>query len=425
MMEDIVRKLEKGNVLFVAPMGWGKAAADTCQTTLGAKIAEELAKQGKRVGYIAPTLTLIDRKWDSLWSHLDVAVVASAGAGQLCARGHRYYPQRYCHKCTLKRSPPEGFTPPAKLHYSWLRENLQEDVCPYWVQESLLSRYPIILGHYGRLRRFRGINILIVDEIHEFVVPNIRQFDLLPLKERYSVIDASSLEALKESVDVLLLAHSDDEDLWVVYDILRSDVVWIEDGVVYGASLRNMPRDTRILGLTATPPPGWPPEGWELIEVKPEKKPIAFIFVDYEWRFDKLDELDAQYYINELIRFAGAGSGFHIAVFATTSRRSLLEDLKQRYDNIDIYDAWGRYRIGVDLPDYDVAIVLWPSLHISVRRYMRSRGADPDIAEIVNAIQLSGRIRPDGDKKVIFAGARFSRFWGYLSQFYELRELKL
>ncbi|MEM3836203.1 hypothetical protein [Pyrobaculum sp.] len=266
---------------------------------------------------------------------------------------------------------------------------------------------------------------MIVDEIHEFVVPNIRQFDLLPLKERYSVIDASSLEALKESVDVLLLAHSDDEDLWGLYDTLQSDVVWIEDGVVYGASLRNMPRDTRILGLTATLPPGWPPEGWEEVRVEPERKPVAYVFTDYEWRYDRLDEIDASYYLTELLRWAGASTGFRIAVFATTSRRSLLEDLKQRYDNIDIYDAWGRYRIGVDLPDYDVAIVLWPSLHISVRRYMRSRGADPDIAEIVNAIQLSGRIRPDGDKKVIFAGARFSRFWGYLSQFYELRELKL
>ncbi|MEM4439532.1 MAG: hypothetical protein QW680_12980, partial [Pyrobaculum sp.] len=421
-IEEVIKKMEK-SVLLTAPMGWGKAAADTCQTTLGAKIAERLSKEGKRVGYIAPTLTLIDKKWGLLWSQLDVSIVATAGASQLCARGHKFYPQRYCHRCPLQRMPPEGFTPPAKLHYSWLRVNLPEDICPYWVQEGLLLRYPIVLGHYGRLRKIRGIDVLIIDEIHEFVVPEVRQFDLSQIREHYN-IDISSLEALKESVEVLLLAH-DNEDLWLLYDILRSEVVWMEDNTIYGASLRNMPRDVRILGVTATPPPGWPPEGWELIEVKPEKKPIAFIFVDYEWRFDKLDELDAQYYIYELIRFAGAGSGFRIAVFATTSRQRLLETIKQRYNNVDVFDAWGRYRIGVDLDDYDTAIVLWPSLHISVRRYMRSRGVNPDISELVNAVQLSGRIRPGPDKNVVFAGTRFGKYWDYISQFYELKEVKL
>lgn len=423
MKEEIKRKvlegLQRNNVLLSAPMGWGKSVDG--QTTLGAEIAEELAKQGRRVGYITPTLTLIDKKWEQLWSRLNTSVIATAGAGVLCARGHRYYPQRYCHHCNLRRWA-EGIDPPPQLHYSWLKESLPEDVCPYWIQENLMSRYYVKLGHFGRLRKFK-VDILIIDEIHEFVVPEIRQFDLTELREKYT-LDASNTEALKEAVEMLLLSH-DDEDLWVVYDILRSDVVWIEDDVVYGASLRNMPRDTRILGLTATPPPGWPPEGWEAVEIKPEKKPIAYVFDQYEWRYDMLNTLDATYYLEELVRWAGASAGFRIAVFATSSRQKLLQTIKQRYDNVEIFDAWGKFRLGVDLLDFDVAIVLWPSLHISVRRYMRSRGADPDIAEIVNAIQLSGRIRPDGDKKVIFAGARFGRFWGYLSQFYELRELKL
>ncbi|MEM0465016.1 hypothetical protein [Pyrobaculum sp.] len=425
MKEEIKRKvlegLQRNNVLLSAPMGWGKSVDGPGQTTLGAEIAEELAKQGRRVGYITPTLTLIDKKWEQLWSRLNTSVIATAGASVLCARGHRYYPQRYCHHCNLRRWA-EGIDPPPQLHYSWLKESLPEDVCPYWIQENLMSRYYVKLGHFGRLRKFK-VDILIIDEIHEFVVPEIRQFDLTELREKYT-LDASNTEALKEAVEMLLLSH-DDEDLWVVYDILRSDVVWIEDDVVYGASLRNMPRDTRILGLTATPPPGWPPEGWEEVRVEPERKPVAYAFTDYEWRYDRLDELDASYYLTELLRWAGASTGFRIAVFATTSRRSLLEDLKQRYDNIDIYDAWGRYRIGVDLPDYDVAIVLWPSLHISVRRYMRSRGVNPDISELVNAVQLSGRIRPGPDKNVVFAGTRFGKYWDYISQFYELKEVKL
>ena len=259
-MERIIELLNKANTILVAPMGWGKAAADTCQTTLGAKIAERLAKEGVRVGYITPTLTLIDKKWEQLWSRLNTSVIATAGASVLCARGHRYYPQRYCHHCNLRRWA-EGIDPPAKLHYSWLKVNLSEDICPYWVQEGLLLRYPIVLGHYGRLRKrkIRSIDVLIIDEIHEFVVPEVRQFDLSQIRERYD-IDTSSVETLKESVEVLLLAH-DNEDLWLLYDILRSEVVWMEDNTIYGASLRSMPRDVRILGVTATPPPGWPPQG--------------------------------------------------------------------------------------------------------------------------------------------------------------------
>lgn len=425
MMEEVIKKLEKGNVVLTAPMGWDKAAVDgPGQTTLGAKIAERLAKEGVRVGAMYPTLTLVDRKWESLWSRLD-NVIATAGAGQLCARGYKHYPQRFCRKCQLRRLPPEGFNPPAKLHYSELKESLSENVCPYWVQESLMQRYHVVLGHYGRLRRFRDIDILIVDEIHEFVIPEIRQVDLADLRERYE-LDTSSVEALRESTEILVIAHSDDEELWLLYDLLRMPIVWIEDSVVHGAQLRDLPRDVRILGLTATPPPGWPPEGWELIEVKPEKKPVAYIYTQYEWRYDVIETIDASYHISQVLSFASRQCvSCRIAVFATSSRLQLLPEIvRQRY-NADVFDAWGRFRIGVDWLDYDVVVVLWPTLHIEVRRHLRSQGRDPNLIELVNAVQLSGRIRPNDDKIVIFAGARFSRFWDYLSNFYELKEVKL
>ena len=418
--KEIREKLRHANVLFTAPMGWGK-------TTLAASLASELAAEGVRVGYVAPTLTLIDRKWAELWSKLD-SIIATAGAGQLCARGYKYYPQRFCSRCQLRRLPPEGFSPPAKLHYSELKEKLPEDICPYWVQEFLAQRYRdyrVLLGHYGRLRRFH-VDILIIDEIHEFVIPEIRQVNLADLRERYEELDVSSIEALKETVETLI-ANNDNEELWALYDLLKMSIVWIENGVVYGAQLRDLPRVVRILGLTATPPPGWPPEGWEAVVIKPEKKPTAYLYVNYEWRYDTLNTIDASYHLSEVLSFVSRQCVHcRIAVFATSSRHQLLTDaVRQRY-NADVFDAWGRFRIGVDLLDYDVAIVLWPTLHIEVRRHLRAQGRDPDIIELVNAVQLSGRIRPSADDKiVIFAGARFSRFWDYLAQFYELRELKL
>lgn len=422
--EEIKRKikdaLKRKNVTLVAPMGWGK-------TTLAAEIADEFAREGLRVGYIAPTLTLVDKKWQDLWSKLDnVSIIATAGAGQLCARGYRHFPQRFCSRCQLRRLPPEGFNPPTALHYSWLKNNLPEDTCPYWVQESLLRRYRVLLGHYGRLRRFRDIDILIIDEIHEFLMPEIHQVDLVDLRERYEELDMSSVEALRESVEVLLVAHPEDEELWLLYDTLHMPITWLEDGIVYGAQLRDLPRGVRILGLTATPPPGWPPEGWELIEIRPEKRPRAYIYSRYEWRYDTLDEVEALYHLTEALSFAKRNCiDCRVAVFATSSRQQLFSNvIKERYD-ADVFDAWGKERIGVDLLDYDIAVILWPPLHIEVRRHLRAQGRDPDLIELTNAVQLSGRIRPDSDngKIVVFAGRRFTRYVDYLSQFYEIRRI--
>jgi hypothetical protein len=90
-------------------------------------------------------------------------------------------------------------------------------------------------------------------------------------------------------------------------------------------------------------------------------------------------------------------------------------------------------RVGVDL-DHDAAVVYWPSLHISARRRLRAEGRDPDVIELIQAIQLAGRIlRPRRPKEryedvlrrkvVVFADARFTRFNSLLEQFFDLLEL--
>jgi len=90
-------------------------------------------------------------------------------------------------------------------------------------------------------------------------------------------------------------------------------------------------------------------------------------------------------------------------------------------------------RVGVDLT-HDAAVVFWPSLHISARRRLRAENRDPDVIELINAIQLAGRIlrptRPEERyedvvkrKVIVFADARFARFNSYLERFFDLREL--
>jgi hypothetical protein len=90
-------------------------------------------------------------------------------------------------------------------------------------------------------------------------------------------------------------------------------------------------------------------------------------------------------------------------------------------------------RVGVDL-NHDAAVIYWPSLHVAVRRRLRAEGRDPDAAELIEAVQLAGRIlRPGGPeeqyeevlkrKVIVFADARFWKFREFLSRYYVVEEL--
>jgi len=89
--------------------------------------------------------------------------------------------------------------------------------------------------------------------------------------------------------------------------------------------------------------------------------------------------------------------------------------------------------VGVNLW-HDAAVVFWPSLHISARRRLRAENRDPDVIELIQAIQLAGRILRPGKpeeryedvlrrKVIVFADARFGRYYEYLSQYFDLQEL--
>jgi hypothetical protein len=90
-------------------------------------------------------------------------------------------------------------------------------------------------------------------------------------------------------------------------------------------------------------------------------------------------------------------------------------------------------RVGVNLW-HDAAVVFWPSLHISARRRLRAENREPDIAELIQAIQLAGRIlRPSRQeekyedvlrrKVIVFPDARFFAHVEYLQRYFEIHEL--
>jgi hypothetical protein len=91
-------------------------------------------------------------------------------------------------------------------------------------------------------------------------------------------------------------------------------------------------------------------------------------------------------------------------------------------------------RVGVEL--YRKAVVVfWPSLHVSVRRRLRAEGRDPNLVELLQGVQLAGRIlRPfrgeryeDAlrDRFVVFADGRFYDYVEYLERYFEINELPL
>jgi len=83
-------------------------------------------------------------------------------------------------------------------------------------------------------------------------------------------------------------------------------------------------------------------------------------------------------------------------------------------------------RVGVDL-QRRAAIVYWPSLHISARKRLLAEGRDPNTAELIQGVQLSGRVlRPIDawrDKIVVFIDGRFYDHVEYLERHFEVHEL--
>jgi hypothetical protein len=90
-------------------------------------------------------------------------------------------------------------------------------------------------------------------------------------------------------------------------------------------------------------------------------------------------------------------------------------------------------RVGIDLK-HRAAIVYWPSLHISARKRLWAENRDPNIVELIQGIQLAGRIlRPSQpgesyidvlkNRIVVFIDARFYGHLDHLEKHFEVHEL--
>ncbi|MEM0183504.1 MAG: hypothetical protein QXU93_07970 [Thermoproteus sp.] len=426
----ILDALARGaNVLLVAPTGWGK-------TTLAAEIARELASKGRGVVYTTPTLTLAQQKvWSLLRDANSVILTGGATAPGMCPRGHRWYPQKFCRKCELKKN--YNFEVPLRISFEELVSLLPDDVCPYWVQRGIEQRFIIRIGHFGRIKNlYKPGDLVIIDEFHEVFQPIITEIDLAD----FGLETIEDVAVLKERVEEMIAKTSNEEEferLAYLYDALLKPAVWLEEGKLYAAEVRELDLNPQpqLFAITATPPPEFlrsPPAGWEIFRITAEKKPIAYLY-DECFFYDRYTSYKGDEWLARatrplydfVIKKIEKGEIQEIAIFAISSLRfylsyTPLSDLIQR-GFAKLYDAWGKNRVGVDL-DEDGSLTFWPSFNVALRRAMRARGMDPARAELINAVQLAGRVRRP-DRLTIFADCRFKKYKDYLSEFYELEEL--
>jgi len=321
LVGEIVNELKRGhNVALIAPTGWGK-------TLLAFQVAKELAGAGYRVAYFVPTLTLALKKWTELVLFSPLSAILTAGATQFCVYKWRF-PQRYCSRCALRRSIK--VEAPPIVTYQELDALTPDDVCGYHVQELVFPSYKIVIGHFGRAKKIlEHVHVAIWDEAHELFLPAIESMSLDEISEALGV-DASELtdvNVIKEIAEARLVeADPVRED--VIHHLLQMlrRTCWIEEQTLNCMDLRLLPSGVPMLALTATPPPGWPPEGWgRRIEIEPRVKPRAFIEPEALFLYrNRYEGANLQLYlITKWLREKfGAQS---IAVFATSSLRLVLQ----------------------------------------------------------------------------------------------------
>jgi hypothetical protein len=320
LAEEIANRLKRSNVLLVAPTGWGK-------TTLMFRLAVKLAKEGWRVGILAPTLTLLVKKWPQLLEILrseqnPPRAILTAGAGQYCV--YRWnIPQRQCPRCRLRHT--FGITFDDVVTFEDIERKTPEDKCGYWVQEAISIRYDIIAGHYGRLMKIIAhIHYLFIDEAHEFYLPHITSYPLYDLAELLgvSVEELNNVAVIRELITEKLSRLDLDpvmEDKLYTLSVMLKKTCWIENDVLSCLDIYDMPRGVRIFATTATPPPGWPPEGWgEKIEIKPHIRPRAFA------------EPEAAFYYREQLRGRWVVLILSLNGFAKSSVYNILPSLPYR-----------------------------------------------------------------------------------------------
>jgi len=196
-----------------------------------------------------------------------------------------------------------------------------------------MPQFSIILGHYGRLTKIVNlIHFLLIDEVQEYYyLPHITSYPLDEIAELLGVPveELKDVNIIKELVTERVSRLDIDpmtEDRLLSISLALRKMCWVEEenNALHCLDLYDLPRNVNVFGATATPPPGWPPEGWEKIEIKPTIRPKAFVESETMFLFKERYQ-GAALQLHLIVQWLRKEFGIqNIAVFATSSLRNVL-----------------------------------------------------------------------------------------------------
>ncbi len=417
-----VEELLAGNdvALLKAPMGWGKT-----------RVALAVAARRLPAAVLTPRLAVARHWWEEARA-MGLPAVAAAGKPTMCAL-RLPHPYPYCHRCTLRqvRDVPD-------LGEAWTWEDVYDaagDACPYHMQTALLAarRPRLLVMHYGMWRHADDASLVIIDEAHNFMLSDGITYISIRTYRRAEIDDFArrvpDLDVLDALYYLLLRGTPREASLAGEYLAALREGHVIEEGgerLVVRVDVQRLRLDAHVLLLSATPPPT-PPEV-PVIEVGDDDKPTAHVLSGryFRWGNEEGDALLLLHLLHDAVFQCGE-------VLLAATRRVLLAvgrvirdtgqlDLGRRVQPLE---AWGKTNEGVDIP-LPCAVVVWPTLHVSIIRVLREYGVDPDQLALIRSVQLAGRILrpPDrrGEKKIWLVGP-YDRYSYYLSQHFRVRPL--
>ena len=459
--EQLAGLIEQGaRVLFSAPVGWGKT-----HTVIAALVAAKALP----ALWLARSLTLGARIAEdaTLWK---LMTFTAAGRERACPlaqeRGDAVHDfcRYFRHKCPYARLPP---SPP--LAASWeelVARGEKEGWCPYFTQD-LMQADITVQSYYRRRRPARAV---IVDEAHNLLVPEEREFTIGRLAEavaaarergaseklmrglqrmlRYALIkdgdiDISLFISEEEMGELRKLyfaaLEEGDKRLKILLDLTKAAAVYVEGERVrvYRPPLPLPFRPAIFVSATL------PKEASVFLQTEAElripweRKPKAWIVENVTTKFEEYSAEMATKYKRLLIEIGKKHK--RVIIFAASER--VAKDLRAwaQYEECTPPDGWegilllkarGRFAEGVDLPADCVVMAGAPYLPPEVssrlaRTYKATGHPDPlkaaiDVPMLIATLQCVGRAWRDPQRQpptVYLADWRFSKYKDTLSQY--------
>jgi len=459
--EELAQLIGQGSrVLFSAPVGWGKT-----HTVIAALVAAKALP----ALWLVRSLALGPRIAEdaALWQ---LVSFVAAGREKACPLGQERgdaihdYCRYFRHKCPYARLPP---SPP--LATSWeelVARGEKEGWCPYFAQD-LVGADIVVQSYY---RRRRPVRAVIIDEAHNLLTPEEREFTIGRLAEavaaarelgageklmrglqrtlRYALIKDGDLDISlfisEEEMDELRKLYftaleEGDKRLKILMDLTKAAAIYVE-----GERIRiyrpPFPLPFRpAIFVSAT----MPPEAARFLQVEAElripwaAKPKARVAEDVATKYEEYGADMALRYKKLLIDTAKRYK--RVLVFAASER--VARDLRAwvtyeecqpsgDWEGILLLKARGRYAEGVDLPADCVVMAGAPYLPPEVssrlaRTYKAAGHPDPvraaiDMPMLIATLQCLGRAWRDPSKQpphVVLADWRFTKYRDTLSEY--------